>query len=414
MIYDFDVVVAGAGPAGISSAIAVARQGFKVAILERLGCVGGNLTGGCVGPIMGSVSKGTFGDEIIKLLGGEFYDFNKAKFLLHELLIKNNVDVFLFTTVSEVTTKDNFVKSIKAYGKTNNHVFNAKFFIDCTGDGDLCYKAGCEYKIGRDRDGLTQPVSLMYVIEGIDKNQTLTCCHEEHYTTLSNGKEYLSMCRQACKDGILPPSINIVRLYNNGKQGERIVNATQLNKVNVLDEYEIAKAELELRRQMVVVNEFLKKYVPGFENISVKSCSEFVGIRESRRILGEYVLTAEDCLSGKTFYDGIVHKADFPLDIHNPDGAGQSEQEGLPPTVTPYDIPYRCFTPKGFDNLFVAGRCISGDHRAHASYRVMRICLAMGQAVGVACGLCLKNQVTSKQLSTDLLRKTLTDMGIEL
>lgn len=414
MNFTYDVVVAGAGPAGIAASIAIARQGYKVALLERWGYVGGNLTGGCVGPIMGSVSKGTFSDELKSVLGGEFYDFNNAKFLIHDLLDKNGVTVFLHTTVAEVETENNKVKSVKAFGKKENYTFYAKFFIDCTGDGDLCFKAGCEYEIGRENDHLIQPVSMLYVIEGIDKNQTLTCCHEEHYTTLSNGKEYLSMCRQACKDGILPPSINIVRLYNNGNAGERIVNATQLNKVDVLDESALTKAELELRRQIDCVNSFLKNYVRGFENISVKTCAEFVGIRESRRIVGEYVLTAEDCLSGRTFNDAIVHKADFPLDIHNPDGAGQAEQEGCPPTVIPYDIPYRCFTPKNFDNLFVAGRCISGDHRAHASYRVMSICLAMGQAVGIACSLCIKNGVTSKQLSPDLIRKTLISLGVDL
>lgn len=414
MILHYDVLVAGSGPAGIACAVALSRRGHKVAIIERLGCVGGNLTAGCVGPIMGSVSKGTFSDELKSILGGEFYDFNNAKLIIHDLLDKNGVEVFLFTQVADVETQNGTVTSVKAHGKTTDYVFNAKFFIDCTGDGDLCYKAGCEYKIGRESDGLTQPVSIMYVIEGIDKNQTLTCCHEEHYTTLKNGKEYLSLCHEACKKRILPPSINIVRLYNNGKQGERIVNATQLNKINVLDEKELAKAELELRKQIKLVNDFLINNVPGFENINVKYCSEYVGVRESRRIIGEYVLTAEDCLSGKSFEDAIVHKADFPLDIHNPDGAGQSEQEGLPPKVIPYDIPYRCFTPKNFTNLFVAGRCISGDHRAHASYRVMSICLAMGQAVGVACSLCLENNFTSKNLPAKLIRKTLTNMGVEL
>ena len=137
-----------------------------------------------------------------------------------------------------------------------------------------------------------------------------------------------------------------------------------------------------------------------------------MGVRESRRVLGDYVITAEELAEGKRFDDAVVHRAEFIVDIHNPAGAGQAEAQIQ--YCKPYDLPYRCFVPRGIENLYTAGRCISGTHRAHASYRVMSICKAMGEAVGIAATLCARKGYTPRTLDVGELQRTMTGKGIEL
>ena len=140
-----------------------------------------------------------------------------------------------------------------------------------------------------------------------------------------------------------------------------------------------------------------QKYdVPGFARVRVSGSCTTTGVRESRRVTGDYILTADDLFAGRRFDDAVVTDAHFCIDIHNPDGAGQAERDGCPYDPLPYEIPYRCLTVAGFGNLLTAGRCISGDHRAHASYRVMRICMAMGHAAGIAAALMSEKGVSSR------------------
>ncbi len=153
-------------------------------------------------------------------------------------------------------------------------------------------------------------------------------------------------------------------------------------------------------------------YIPGYQNCKLVSSAATTGIRESRRILGEYQITGEECAAGARFADVIVHKADFLVDIHNPSGSGQADRTIQ--RCKPYDLPYGCFVPRKIDGLYVAGRCISGTHRAYASYRVMSICMAMGQAVGVAAALCVRQGCLPRALDISGLQKALTSLGIDL
>ena len=202
MIYD--VLIAGAGPAGISAALEAARSGAKTALIERYGCVGGNLTQGYVGPIMGGICKGTIGEEIedgICVQRGICPDFEKAKIELITKLYDAGVDVYLQTVVTGVKKNGERIEAVQTQGKFGPMEFGAKVFIDATGDGDLSVLAGCPWKFGREGDGLVQPVTLMFIIDGVDPNQTLLCGHEEHYTDLGDGREYLDLCHKACRSG---------------------------------------------------------------------------------------------------------------------------------------------------------------------------------------------------------------------
>lgn len=414
----YDVVIVGAGPAGISAALESARSGAKTALIERYGCVGGNLTQGYVGPILGSVCAGTIGEEIedaVCAARGLCPDFEKAKIALTTMLEEAGVDVYLQTVVTGVQKEGSHLQGVQTQGKFGTMFWEADAYIDATGDGDLSVLSGCPWKMGREGDGLVQPVTLMFVIDGVDPTQKLLCCHEEHYTDLGDGREYLDLCHKACLNGTLPENVNIVRLYQMGRDTERMVNATQENYIDPLDPMSVFKAECALRRQIDKIVDFLKNNIPGFANISIKGSASTLGVRESRRIMGRYTLTKEDLMNGRTYPDSVVHKAFFCLDIHNPAGPGQSEhEERCPSSPIPYDIPFSAMCPLGCDNLITAGRCISGTHVAHSSYRVMRICMAMGQAAGTAAALICQTHTTTETLDPALIRQHLILRGVAL
>lgn len=414
-IGDYDVIIAGGGPSGIAAAVAASRLGTRALIVERAGAVGGNLTIGHVSPILGGYVKNSMADYINCLIGERFsgvHDFENAKAVLTGLLHDNNVDVFLNSSVCDVIKDGGRISSVVISSQQGLKAVDGRMFIDCTGDGVLSFLAGEEIEYGRD-DGLVQPASLMFTISGIDESQPLICYDEKHDTALKKGS-YLKLCRDACESGELPHEINIVRLYSCPLKTERVVNATQINRLNPLDLKDYTKAQAELRKQIQTVVSFLKNNIEGFENIRVKDSSDIVGFRESRRVKGQYTLSAEDLLSGKRFDDVIVHKASFPLDIHNPDGAGQAESDSVPVQVGAYDIPYGTIVPLLNDNLYVAGRCISGTHRAHASYRVMNHAMNIGEAAGISAALCVTEKCTNKTLDPKKTQKVLLDRGIEL
>jgi glycine/D-amino acid oxidase-like deaminating enzyme len=412
----YDIVIAGAGPAGIAAALEAARSGLKTALIERYGCVGGNLTLGYVGPLLGKVCSGTIAEEIedaICAKRGAVPDFERAKIALTSMLDEAGVDVYLQTSVIGAERIGETIKTVYTVGKFGSFSFSADVFVDATGDGDLAVQSGCRYEMGREGDGLVQPVTLMFVIDGVDPDQPLLCRHEEDYTDLGDGREYLDLCHKACRTGELPENVNIVRLYATGVHTERMVNATQENRIDPLNPADVFKAEASLRRQIGKIVDFLKNNIPGFADIRIKGSASTLGVRESRRILGRYQLTEQDLMEGRAYPDSVVHKANFCLDIHNPAGAGQAvHEERCPVTPKPYDIPFSAMCPIGCDNLITAGRCISGTHVAHSSYRVMRICMAMGQAAAAAASVMCKTKTTTATVDVDQIRGHLIGRGV--
>jgi len=412
---EYDVVVVGAGPAGLSAAVSSARMGAKTALIEKLGVVGGAFIAGHVGPLMGGVSKGTIVEEIHKLLGtyfwGPMHDIEKGKISLLHWLNEEDVDLYLQTPVVDLIQQDGIISGLVVSTKMGLELFKAKQVIDATGDGMIAYLAGADYSIGRDEDGLVQPVTLMFTLTNVNTEVAVICKAEESEAEI-NGKNFVEFCKEKCAQGELPENVSIIRLYPSVNAGEIMVNATQENYIDGLNYNDMTKAEINLRKQIETITNFLIKYVPGYENCYVKDSADVLGIRETRRIKGDYTLNDLDLLSGRRFEDVMVHEASFVIDIHNPDGGGQAE--GYATHVQPYDIPYRCFLPCGLNNLMTAGRCISGTHRAHASYRVMNICMAMGQTVGIAAALSAKHGVTPRELGYQAVQKELITLGVEL
>lgn len=414
----WDVIVCGAGPSGIAASVAAARQGMKVMLLERYGVVGGCLTVGNVTTIMGAVAEGGLHTEISGLLSstgpGDGIDNEEAKGILVAFLDREHVEFRLQTPVVDVQVDDGMIRGVYALTPNGLVYLEAKTVVDATGDGYVSAMAGADVMVGRDEDGLVQPSSLMYTIDGIDPSVTLICNHEEHYTILPDGREYLATCEKAAREGELPANITIVRLYATGRPGERLVNATQANGVCVLTDGDVEKSEVLLRHQMELVNNFLRKEIPGFENIYVRTSASTLGVRESRRIRGKYLIEAEDLIAGKRFEDAVVHRANFSIDIHNPTGGGQSETEGCPHKAQPYDIPMRALQPLNVENLILAGRCISGSHRAHASYRVMHIAMAIGQAAGAMASVAVMKNCKVSELQYPDVQKVLLSQGCNL
>lgn len=416
----YDVVVAGSGPAGICAAVAAAREGAKVALVERYGVVGGNLTTGYVGPILGMVGKGTMRDELVELLGvpendmigvtGRAHDFEMAKIRLMQFVNHPNIDVYLQTTVTDVVKEGDTLKGIIATSGEGQFALLGKVTIDATGDGIVSYLAGATTEKGRE-DGLMQPVTLEFTIDGVDESKGVICIGDVDDVMLGD-ERFLDYCKRLSLEGEIPERIAAVRLHPTTHSGERQVNTTQVNGVDMTSVDHIFKADLELREQILTLIDFLHKHIPGYENCRIISSGTTTGVRETRRVIGDYIITAEEMAAGCRFDDVIVHRAEFIVDIHNPEGSGQAEEHIQ--YCDPYDLPYRCFTPKGIENLYTAGRCISGTHRAHASYRVMSICMAMGEAVGVAAAMCSQSGTTPRNLDVKELQNRLTSKGIEL
>ena len=416
----YDVIVAGSGPAGICAAVAAAREGAKVALVERYGVVGGNLTVGYVGPILGMVSEGTMRDELVSLLEvpendmigrtGRAHDFERAKRVLAKFVSHPNIEVYLQSSVCDVVKEGNIVKGVVLATNEGQIALLGKVVVDATGDGLVAFMAGAPTEKGRD-DGLMQPVTLEFTIAGVDEKQGVICIGDVDDVRLGE-ERFLDFCKRCADEGKLPQKLAAVRLHPTVRDGERQVNTTQVNGVDMTRVDHIFKADLELREQIDLLENFLRENLPGYGECRCIASGATTGVRETRRVVGDYLITAEELAAGCRFDDVIVHKAEFIVDIHNPAGAGQAEEHIQ--YCDPYDLPYRCFTPKGIENLYVAGRCISGTHRAHASYRVMSICMAMGEAVGIAAAMCAEQDCTPRSLDVKSLQQRMIDKGIDL
>ena len=245
-----------------------------------------------------------------------------------------------------------------------------------------------------------------------DEETGITCWGGSDPVTLPDGTKYADFCKAANARGELPEHVTIVRIHRTNRPGERSINATQANGFDTLTPEGVLGAEASLRGQIDQIIRFLRQYVPGFAGCELKGSGSALGVRETRRIMGDYVISDHDVETGARQADVVVHDAWFLIDIHNPAGGGQAEGRSQP--AIPYDIPYRSLLPRGLDNLLTAGRCISGTHRAHASYRIGGVCLATGQAAGVAAALAALGHVAPRELEVKKVQDALARQGAVL
>ena len=392
----YDVIVVGGGPSGAPAGIASARMGAKTLVIEAQNSLGGMWAGGFMNPIFSWETKKGILEELITDLkkrnawGGfwnESFIFEYMKLLLEEKSIEAGVDVLYDTHYIGCESDGKRVKGVYVSNIEGLSYYEADVFIDCTGDASLCADAGVEWQIGVDGDYTEcQSITQMFMVAGIP----------EKYR---EGIMMRDVCEAAFerqgKGNQLPFKVPYLIPAPNSDFAN--VQLTHMRGYNPLSASDRTKAVMEGRQQMITVFEALKTFDEDFKNTSLVGTAPLLGVRESRRIVGDYTLCEEDLLKGAEFPDGIC-TCGFGIDIHD---AKSTEQTCRRTKI--YQIPFRSLIPKGFEGLLVAGRSISGTHIAMASYRVTGNCCAMGEAAGKAAAYAVKNRCSVRDVPNDLI-----------
>ncbi len=411
----YDLIVVGGGLSGVSASVAAARAGMSVLLIEKSGALGGAMSNSFVYPFMHYWTTDKETKEKKYLSGGIFAEMlNKQKekylnandthfspeyfkLILDELTSQAGVDVLFHTVLYDAVKEDRSLKSIKVIAGSRKIEFKADYFIDTTGDGNLFYMAGCDYQVGREGDNLCQPMTTCFRMSGVDMG-----------VFSSEYKKIQDLYREKKQSGeITNPREDILVMGGIG-EGILHLNTTRIVKLNPTDPFDVSKAEKIAREQIFEIVNFFKEVSPAFKNSTVISIATDIGIRESRKLRGEHILTEEELKDCTKFEDGIA-LGNYDIDIHNPEGSGTSHyffKDG-----EYYSIPYRSLLPKEFDNLLVAGRCISATHEAQASVRIMPICACMGEAAGSAIAVAKQTNTNTHTLDTDVLREKLKSNG---
>lgn len=421
VVAEVDVLVLGAGPAGISAAVCAAREGVKVMLVEQSGDVGGVATTGLMSHWTGNTQGGFYQELLDKtadlpgnaegMNGGPHQIINpeRLKTLLLEMLEEHKVLLRLYSFASEPIMEGNSIRGVILESKAGRQAILAKEVVDATGDGDIAAKAGVPFFMGREEDGKMQPVTIMFKVAGVDTERAVFPGGFEENPMIPSGPI------QNVGKAHLPFPAGHVLLYRTSLPGVVTCNMTNCIDVDGTNPEDLTRATLVCRRQIEEIVPFLREYVPGFEKCYVISSGSIIGVRETRHFEGEATITEENILSAKVFKDWAVTKAHFNFDVHNLTGNGldaTGSQKSFKQN-SGYTIPYGCLVPKKVEHLLLAGRDICGTHMAHSNYRVMPICANMGQAAGVAASLCVKNEVTPRQLDVGLLQRRLGEWGVK-
>ncbi len=409
----WDVIVAGGGPGGVNAALAAARHGASVLLVERYGFLGGMATAGLVNPFMpyivqktGQVLTTRIFNEILDRLesrGGlakdrATFDDEQMKLVLDEMLAEAGVSVLLHSFVNRLDASGGIIRSIQTTGKSGALDLHARVFVDSTGDGDLAALAGCKVEVGRPEDGLCQPMTLCFRVAGVDTGNEFY--HWDHPLRLEIDHAY----QEAKSQGEITNPREDVLIFATLRPDVLHFNTTRIIQHSPLDVLSLTDAEQIGRRQVVEMVEFLKTKIPAFHNAYLQKMAAHIGVRESRRVIGQYLLTAVEILTGAKFEDGIARSV-YPVDIHNPAGTGTVLKK-LPEGVY-YEIPFRCLVPLGCMNLLIGSRCISATHAAHSSLRVMPVVAGIGEAAGIAAALCARQDIPTDAVDGVAIREAI-------
>lgn len=410
----YDVTVVGGGPGGVPAAVAAAREGAKTLLVERYGYLGGMATAGLVNPFMGywvgkkPLVAGIFAeinDRLRKAAGlhenNVTFDEEILKLVLDDIVRESGVDVLFHSTFVSAKSENGAVKSVTLATKGGLIEASAKVFIDATGDADLAAGAGATVEVGRTADGLCQPMTLCFRIAGIDRSKTPGTLREIRNTLNA-------IYVEARKAGEVSDPREDVLLFPTLREDCIHFNMTRVQGLSAVDAEDLSRAEFEGRRQTRELVDLFRRKAPGFENAYLQKMGALTGVRESRRVMGSYVLTADDVTKAAKFPDAIACSC-YPIDIHDPTGAHTVIVEV--PEGDWYEIPYRSVVPSGILNLLMAGRAISATHEAHASLRVMPTVAAIGQAAGTAAAMAAAEGVSPARVDAHELRAKLRAAG---
>lgn len=393
-----DVIVCGAGPAGIAAAIQAAEAGAKTLLIEKNESVGGMSTLGLINIFCG-VANGKLFDEILQTLvhpdeGGRLlYDPEELMDFFFRRLDEAGVSVLLSARLCGVTRQDSRIRSARFATAHGEEEFEAAIWIDATGDGLLADLAGIPYTMG-DGAGSMQPMSMMVMLGGVE---------ETTHITFGMRPELQEKMRALGEK--LPGDAGHVILIPCWKKGYAVINMTNCARVDGTDPWQYTKAQLICRSQVREIVAFLQENVPGCENCHVVRTASYAGVRESRHFHGISCLTEEDILTGRVFSDWCVTGACMSMNLHNTQGAG-IDRKSIE-CQSSYTIPYSALVSREVDNLLLSGRMISGTHRAHGSFRAIAICMATGQAAGAAAALAVQSGQSVRQVDVKQLQRLL-------
>lgn len=413
----YQLIVAGGGWTGVCAAIAAARQGVDVLLVERWNCLGGAASGNLVSPFMRywttmpetkekkMLCNGIFLEicDAMREAGGmkddddNYFDEEIMKLVMNRMTLAAGVQLLFNTVISGVSVEDGCIRSITCATKAGALTLTADYYIDATGDAELSMLAGVPFRLGRDEDQLCQPMTLCFRMGGVDKEQFRA--HRGEINPLYNKFQ---------AEGKIKNIRENVLIFENFNDGVLHFNTTRVVRKNPTDPFDVTEAEIEAREQVFEMQQFLKENIPGFENCRVLSTAMQIGARESRMIEGEYTLTAEEMKDLTVFPDAIA-TGDYDIDIHNPEGSGTSHYYFNMGEW--YTIPYRCMIPKKITNMLVSGRCISSTHEAQASYRIMPIVATLGEAAGTAIGVAAADQTDVRNVDISKVQNILRENG---
>jgi len=455
----YDVLVVGGGMAGTGAAVSAARLGCKTMLIERETSLGGLATIGLVNiPLDFSCGIGKEMLSRLDQVSGHWHrnsDPEKHKLILDRMTKEAGVDLLLHSYAVDSIVSGGEIKGVVVESKSGRQAVLADRVVDSSGDGDAAFFAGCEYKSGRPSDGMNQACSLEFRLGGVDWDLYLESDLKK------NDPRWIKLIEKAVADGAMPYMIenhlnwvtHLPGRPQHCKMDELSLCFAHSRNCRPLDARDLTRMYLEGREQADILWRFIKKRVPGFENCYLIDTATLLGVRESRRITGEYVMQAKDIAQWRRF-DDVITMSGHGYDLHNPDGPGnikwaEMEIDGkqcyaichtgygsswLPPggldaltdgfgrkgkdmkfpDLPCYDIPYRCLVPLKIDNLLVAGRCLSADFMAQSGCRLVLACMNMGQAAGTAAALSLRARVAPRKLDRITLQNQLLRDGMEL
>ena len=406
-----DVLVLGSGPSGFAAAYTAAKNGASVILVEQSGDVGGistsglmsHWTGNCGSPLYYEILKrsaekneGDFKDRLDNLIDPE-----KLKTLYLEMLDEVGCRLMLYTFAEDAICDGDRVLGATVVNKTGRTDIYAKITVDATGDGDIAARAGAEFVLGRESDNKMQPATLMFKVGGVDYERAVFLGSFE--STYETPKGEL----QALAGEHIPYPAGHILTYKSTLPGVVTCNMTNAIDIDGTSAEDLTRATLTCRRQMDDIVSYLRKFVPGYKKCFVISSASLIGIRETRHFKGKYTLNEQDILEARVFDDYVVKDAYFNFDVHNITGAGLDET-GVQKHFNQdkgYTIPYRCLIPEVKENLLLCGRNISGTHMAHSNFRVMPICVGIGEAAGAAAYISVSQNRSLTEIDASEIRE---------
>ena len=410
----YDVIVCGGGPAGVGAALAAGREGAKTLLIEQYGMLGGVWTAGLLNPFFECMGRGYLVDELCHELTQQnaftkwrehdyCFDIETMRRTLEQLMQQAGVDLLYYTLVTDAIIDNDRIAGVVIESKAGRQAVMGDVVIDTTGDGDVFARAGCEYELGRKSDGMLQPLTLMFEIQGLPNG----------YEQASSQGLYDQMIA-AIEENDLGYKLPYPRcgyapwIMSTPTPGVGDMQCTHVFQMNPLDPGSLTKGTIECRIQAAETVDILN-HIPGFEDVQLNHTAAQIGIREARRLRGKYYMEVEDLIEGKRFDDAVT-SCGFVIDVHDTgkdDAAGELNKV----RIKPYEIPYRAMIPEELRGLLVAGRCISGSHEAHASYRVTGTAMGLGQAAGIAGAWAVRDGVELDKIDGKELRSTLAERG---